>query len=500
MNPWMDAWARLTVLREKYGLDAAPGEPEMPVTRIPVVGPFSAGKSSLLNTLAQRDLLPVGITATTVFPTELRLGEDALRVHRDGAVETLALEALNGLDHTGVTRLEVVCDLPFLRRIPGLLLIDTPGLDSTKEQEALLREELKSCGGCILIFPAEAPVVKPGVAAVLSGLPAGAPVLAFLNKCDKLLADELDACADYLSASLAKIPGLGQVAVGRISACQKDVGPLREALLDLQIRTAQNQAATAAAIRETALSLRRYLYLCQKAAELIGAGTEEQAAAFEGQMNRLQKWTDSERVRFETSLEACLRRAGQQTVNDMAEIALPVETLLGAGKNPTGYVEDFFRELVSSCYQRDFLPDVKSCLYTIDALTQLREQDTFTAPFADRIPLPALQMEDEPFPGAGDRLSQALMSLNCLPRLRRRDAAKRMTASLLPELSRLAGESAQRILRRHTDMLRQEVEKALKQEEAMAKKAFQPLGPDFDEAALRTDLETVETILSRIEE
>lgn len=497
MNPWMDAWARLTVLREKYGLGAAAsGQSEMPVTKVPVIGPFSAGKSSLLNALAQRELLPVGITATTSFPTELRLGEDALRVHRNGSVETLELEALHSLDPAGVTRLEVVCDLPFLRRIPGLLLIDTPGLDSTKEQEALLREELKTCGGCILIFPAEAPVVKPGVAAVLSGLPADAPVLAFLNKCDKLLADELDACADYLRISLGKLPGMNAVPVGRISACERDVGPLREALLDLQIRVAQGQDSMAAAIREAALSLRRYLYLCLKAAELIGAGAEEQTAAFQAQMQHLRKWTDSERKRFETKLEECLRRAGGQVVKDLAEIALPVETLLGAGKNPTDYVEDFFRELVASCYQRDFLPDVKGCLYTIDALTQLREQETFTAPFADRISIPELQLGDDPFPGAGDRLSQALMSLNCLPRLRRRDAAKRMTASLLPALSKLAEESAQRILRRQADILRQEVENALLQEEILAEKAFKPFGPDFDEPALRADLEKVEAILS----
>lgn len=505
MNPWIEPWERLTALMEKHGLEIPPpAEPETPVLRVPVIGPFSAGKSSLLNALVGKELLPVGITATTIYPTELSCGDNAVRVHRNGFVQTAGLGELRRLDPAGVTRLEVTCDAPFLRQIPGLLLVDTPGLDSTAAQETALRDELKACGGCILIFPADDPVMKPGAAAVLAALPKGTPVLAFLNKCDKLLPDELDASAEYLRASLQKLPELGQVPVGRVSAGQNSVEPLREALLALQSRD-RGQSNAARAIRREAVPLRRYLCLRLEAQELIGAGAEDRVAALLKRRERLRQSMKGERARFEERLKSTFSRMYEQLAASVSEIALPVETLLGSGKDPTPYVEDFFRELIVSCYQRDFLPDAKSYLRGIGALMRLRAHPEDFEPITDEDLFPPtaldLRMGDDPFTGVSDMLSQTLMSLNCQVRSKRREAAKRAAASLSPELGKIARETAALLLRERADALLREGEKALRQEEALAEKAFAaPLRHTDAESALRADLEALDAILGGLPE
>lgn len=502
MNPLTDAWARLTALMKEYGLDIpAPGKLETPVLRVPVIGPFSAGKSSLLNVLAGMDFLPVGITATTLYPTELRHGKNAARIHRDGMIQAAEPGALRRLDPDGVTRVEAACDLPFLRQIPGLVLVDTPGLDSTAAQETLLREELKACGGCILIFPADDPVMKPGTAAALANLPTGAPVLAFLNKCDKLLPDELDASAEFLRATLKKLPGLGDVPVGRLSARKKEVEPLREALLALQSRP-QPRNPMARTIRREALSLRRYLCLRLEAKELIDSSAEERSIILLARLNRLRQSVNGERTRFEAKLKSCLQRMDDQLTATLNEIALPLETMLGGGKDPTRYVEDFFRELVTSCYQRDFLPDAKSYLRGIGALMRLQKHSEAFEPVSDGDLFPPsaldLRLGDNLFPGAADLLSQTLMSLNCLTRSKKREAAKRAAASLLPHLRQIAREAAAQILLEQAGSLRREAEKLLRHEEALTEKAFAPSRHTKTEEALRADLETLDALLASL--
>lgn len=503
MNPLMDSWQKLTALLEKYGMEPPPlEEPETPVLRVLVVGPFSAGKSSLLNALTDMDLLPVDITATTLFPTELRCGENAVRVHRDGMIQTVGLGDLRILDPAGVTRLEVICKAPFLRRIPGLLLVDTPGLDSTAAQEAALHGELKSCGCCILVFPADDPVMKPGTAEALAALPEGIPVLAFLNKCDKLPPDELDAAAEYLQDSLEKLLAHHGIPLGRVSAAEKDVGPLQEALLDLQTRI-HTQSPMTQTFRQEAACLRWYLRLHLRANELVDAGAEERIGRLEKMSGRLRRLAEEERTRFEEKLKDGLLRVQEQLAESVREIALPVELLLADGKDPFVYVEDFLREVVASCYRRDFFPYAKNYLQSIGELTRLRERpDALESGAEGALFSPKaleLQMDGEPFPGMADLFANATMALNCLTRSQKRTAAKRTAESLLPALEEIAAESAGKVLRTQADRLRREAGTILQWKHALAEKALaSPPKHTDEEAVLRADLDALDALLGDI--
>ncbi|EIL88428.1 dynamin family protein [Rhodanobacter sp. 115] len=102
---------------------------------VPVIGGFSAGKSSLLNAMLNRELLPVGITPETELATELRYGEDEhlLAWRFDGTSERMDLGAINKLKAKAseFTHLQAFVANVFLKQRPEIVLVDMPGFGSS---------------------------------------------------------------------------------------------------------------------------------------------------------------------------------------------------------------------------------------------------------------------------------------------------------------------------------------------------------------------------------
>lgn len=105
---------------------------------IAVLGRFKAGKSSFLNHLLGREVLPVGVIPVTAVITEIGFGErDAAIVRFTGGGEApipisnlrlYVTEAENPLNRKHADT--VIVRLPQLARWPNLRFIDTPGLES----------------------------------------------------------------------------------------------------------------------------------------------------------------------------------------------------------------------------------------------------------------------------------------------------------------------------------------------------------------------------------
>ncbi len=104
---------------------------------VPVIGAFSAGKSSLLNTLMGQNLLPVGLAPETELATELRYSPDPclVAIHENGEEERLPVEALStiNLRSSEFSHLRLYLDSESLKAIAPLVLVDMPGYGSSLE-------------------------------------------------------------------------------------------------------------------------------------------------------------------------------------------------------------------------------------------------------------------------------------------------------------------------------------------------------------------------------
>lgn len=102
---------------------------------VPVIGAFSAGKSSLLNTFLGETILSVGLTPETELATELRYSSDPhlLAMRLDGSAERMDVTALATLKARAheFTHLQLYLDNPRLKASPSLVLVDMPGFGSS---------------------------------------------------------------------------------------------------------------------------------------------------------------------------------------------------------------------------------------------------------------------------------------------------------------------------------------------------------------------------------
>lgn len=102
---------------------------------VPVIGAFSAGKSSLINAFLGDEVLGVGLTPETELATELRYSRDPhiLALYPNGSSERLEVSALSTLKARAgeFTHLQLYLDNPRLEALPSLVLVDMPGFGSS---------------------------------------------------------------------------------------------------------------------------------------------------------------------------------------------------------------------------------------------------------------------------------------------------------------------------------------------------------------------------------
>ncbi|EPJ2811634.1 dynamin family protein [Pseudomonas putida] len=104
---------------------------------VPVIGAFSAGKSSLLNALMGQQVLPIGIAPETELATELRYASEPylLAIKPDGAQERLPVDALSSINRRSseFSHLRLYLNSDALKAIAPLVLVDMPGFGSSLE-------------------------------------------------------------------------------------------------------------------------------------------------------------------------------------------------------------------------------------------------------------------------------------------------------------------------------------------------------------------------------
>lgn len=101
---------------------------------IPVVGGFSVGKSTLINSFLGNSILSTNVTPETALPTELRYSEneriDAIKV--DGSVVPFDIKNLSSFnrDAKNYSSLKLYLNNENLKKIEPLVLVDMPGFDA----------------------------------------------------------------------------------------------------------------------------------------------------------------------------------------------------------------------------------------------------------------------------------------------------------------------------------------------------------------------------------
>jgi small GTP-binding protein len=169
--------------------------------RVLVAGEAKRGKSTLVNALLGRAVLPMGVVPLTALPTTVRHGRDeGVRVvFRDGRSERLPLGALEDLvtergnpgNRRHVATVAVTVDAPVLAR--GVEIVDTPGTGSVHEHNTAEAEAaLDTMDAAVVVLTADPPVSASERDLIARVADLSVTMFVVLNKADYLDGDAAD--------------------------------------------------------------------------------------------------------------------------------------------------------------------------------------------------------------------------------------------------------------------------------------------------------------------
>lgn len=160
--------------------------------KVPFVGDFNAGKSSLINSLLGTDLLPTNILPETAVSYELYFSEqERLEVlDEDGTVvETVPVSKISELSLTPKNQVRVFINNPKVKALNDrhIVLVDMPGIDSGVEAHNNAILNYVQEGTCfVLVTDAEGGTLRASTLSFIDEVRKyGSEFFIVVSKCDK---------------------------------------------------------------------------------------------------------------------------------------------------------------------------------------------------------------------------------------------------------------------------------------------------------------------------
>ncbi|MGO9145474.1 MAG: dynamin family protein [Desulfomonilia bacterium] len=186
---------------------------ENPIIDVAILGQFKAGKSSFINSLVEREILPVGVIPVTTVITRLQYGpqERSMITYIDGTKSEIGIEELGKFiseaqNPSNSRNVDVVdLELPALEAYPGLRLVDTPGLGSVFTYHKEVSENwLPEVGAAVLAISADRPLSEHDLN-LIADLSFHTPtIVILLTKADLLTPDQQNEVVQFFQQTLKR--------------------------------------------------------------------------------------------------------------------------------------------------------------------------------------------------------------------------------------------------------------------------------------------------------
>lgn len=197
--------------------------------KVPLVGVFSAGKSSLLNVFTEKvGMLPVDTMPETAVAYELYYGlNESVELYRNGEkIDSKPLADIKQLDTKPGDIAKVYCTSEPIKKLQerGIILVDMPGIGSGLERhDAAIFNYINSGTAFVLIVDAEQGSLRGSTMTFMEELSQYNMHPAILiSKIDKKTDSEVKAIKEYIEYQLSKL-GSTDSFVGTVCSVNNDL-------------------------------------------------------------------------------------------------------------------------------------------------------------------------------------------------------------------------------------------------------------------------------------
>ena len=345
--------------------------------RIPLIGAFSCGKSSLLNALLGESLLATAVTPETAVPAELRFGPER---RFTGCLPDGQRLALNETDlresrlaplHDGGW-VEVQLPSPALAARPQLVLVDLPGWESgVAAHERVIDGYVGRSLAYGVVIGCEEGALRDSLRRALLELAiAQMPVVLIVSKTDKRTPEDVQAVAERLRTDITALMGRAPLAVVITSARKKNLDGLSAALDTLQ--------AQASAIFDARIvgAYRQHLQQAVQHLGLLANHENKDAASLQADIDKLEQDIRTFDTRLQQETDGLEAQIGPMlgTIRLRVENALGgrIDTLSERALNGQDISDDILgtaRLVISEALRQEFEPAMQRYLdRLVDAL------------------------------------------------------------------------------------------------------------------------------------
>ena len=197
--------------------------------KVPLVGVFSAGKSSLLNVFTEKvGMLPVDTMPETAVAYELYYSlNESVELYRNGEkIDSKPLADIKQLDTKPGDIAKVYCTSEPIKKLQerGIILVDMPGIGSGLERhDAAIFNYINSGTAFVLIVDAEQGSLRGSTMTFMQELSQYNMHPAILiSKIDKKTDSEVKSIIEYIEYQLSKL-GSTDTFVGTVCSVNKDL-------------------------------------------------------------------------------------------------------------------------------------------------------------------------------------------------------------------------------------------------------------------------------------
>lgn len=252
---------------------------------LPLVGEFSSGKTTLINSLLDNPNLETASRATTASIFEIRFGAkecSAMIVNDNGMSQSV--DDVADIKNDGLQNVEVVKVFDTSRQVgSSTVLVDTPGLSSNDPAHKIaLSSYLPNADAILLLIDVNQQVTRSLVEFLNSSKLANKPIYAVITKCDTKTPDEVALAKAYLQRTI-EVPFSKIVT---ISSTAGDMAQFDEVIAEIQ--------ANKNAIVENSIRI-RVSAVAKEMSEIIskllkqGNSTKELDEAIDDEQDKLDK-------------------------------------------------------------------------------------------------------------------------------------------------------------------------------------------------------------------
>ncbi len=379
-NTYRERFDAVRTLAAKYALpteklEQAIAEIEDFKVTVPLIGGFSTGKSSILNTLLGRELLSTNITPETAVPTEISYGQDSVIYCTENGETTGSVEDLHTdtLQADRIDLVKVTLNNEFLKRIPAVKLVDMPGFDSGYEvHNRAIDAYLPKSLAYIITVSADEGTLRESVLNFLNELKLNdMDVYVVITKSDKIMPEELEGVVVHVRELVEQKMQLQDVRIAVTSADLEEADEFKEILLELQANSERIfQRNYSQKLCGQLTNIRSYLIKQLNRKDMDTQQLADDKDLLEAQVADLQRNVEEEKERFRVQAERCVSAIQQKVESDLRGNSGTLENMLMQGNSIQEKVNFIVRNAVTVEINRQLEPKIRHYVENVSGMMQ----------------------------------------------------------------------------------------------------------------------------------